>query len=436
MTMPMKRVGALGAAFAMAAALAGCSVGGGAGSNDDTLTWWTTQQTSSIDTSQAAWEAVAERYTEESGIEVEVEVIPWADLYNKILAAVSSGTAPDMINIGTTWTSSLQDTGAFLPVTGENLEALGGSERFVESAWTAARVPETDQVAIPVVSNVYALFYNPKMFETAGITEPPATWEEFVAAGKKLTLDKDGDGEIDQWGFTSPGAALTQNSHHSFALGQQEGGSFVDDEGNSTLSSPEQAAGIQRYVDLMATHKIWSPADAEVDAIADATDQFINGEAAMMFHQNPLTQFESRDFTDWKIAEFPVPEGGENVQSIVGGTNILVFEESGNAQAAFELAGHVTSPEEQAFLADTFTMLPVVTEAYDVKPFAGNGDPTVEVREEILANASAPFPLVPNVAEIELAVGDGVREMLQAYATGEDPDVEGRLSAVDEQINQ
>ena len=45
------------------------------------------------------------------------------------------------------------------------------------------------------------MFYNKDLFEEAGITEVPTTWDELVDVAKKLTLDKDGDGETDQWGM-------------------------------------------------------------------------------------------------------------------------------------------------------------------------------------------------------------------------------------------
>jgi multiple sugar transport system substrate-binding protein len=438
MKLPTKRIAALSAATVIGIGLAGCSAGADGGGTDNpediTLTWWATQQSSSIESSQAAWQEVGDRFTEETGIEVEVEVIPWADLYNKILAAVSSGTGPDVLNIGTTWTSSLQDTGAFSPASGDNLEAMGGNERFVESAWEAAHVPDTDQTAVPILSAVYSMYYNTALFEAAGISEPPTTWDEFVEVGKELTVDTDGDGQIDQWGFTMPAASTVVDSHQAFTTGQQEGGSFVDEEGNATLSSPAQVDGVTRYVELMTSDQIWSPSDAEVDAIADSTDQLIDGKAAMIWHTNPLAQFESRGFADWAIAELPVPDGAENVQSLVGGTNMVVFDESPNKEAAFEFVGWVTSPEEQSFIADTFSVLPVVTDAYDLDPLASNGDTTVPVRQGILADASAPFPLVANIGEIEPAVGNALREMFQAYATGGDPDIEGRLKAADDQL--
>jgi multiple sugar transport system substrate-binding protein len=114
---------------------------------------------------------------------------------------------------------------------------------------------------------------------------------------------------------------------------------------------------------------------------------------------------------------------------------MVVFDDSPNKEAAFRFVGHVTSPEEQSFLADKFTVLPVVTEAYELDPFASNGDVSVPVRQDVLANASAPFPLVSNIGEIEPAIGNAVREMFQAYATSGDPDIAGRLKAADERLN-
>jgi len=47
------------------------------------------------------------------------------------------------------------------------------------------------------------LYYNKDMFDAAGISYPTDdwTWDDFKSAAKKLTLDKDGDGTVDQWGF-------------------------------------------------------------------------------------------------------------------------------------------------------------------------------------------------------------------------------------------
>jgi multiple sugar transport system substrate-binding protein len=47
------------------------------------------------------------------------------------------------------------------------------------------------------------LFYNKDMFDAAGVDYPTADWtyDDLLAAAKKLTLDTDNDGKVDQYGF-------------------------------------------------------------------------------------------------------------------------------------------------------------------------------------------------------------------------------------------
>lgn len=54
------------------------------------------------------------QFQRQTGIKVNVQVIGWPDLLNRILAATTSGQGPDVVNIGNTWSASLQATGAFL----------------------------------------------------------------------------------------------------------------------------------------------------------------------------------------------------------------------------------------------------------------------------------------------------------------------------------
>lgn len=430
----MKTIAGAAATAAVLLGASGCAAGDDAGSEGGSITWWATQQTATIGDSEAAYQESIDRFTDETGIEVEFEVIPWADLYNRILTAVSSGTGPDVLNIGTTWTGSLHDTGALATIEGETLDWLGGSDRFVPAVYEAAQVPGETQDAVPFLSNVYSLYYNPTLFAAAGIAEPPATWEEFVEVGQQLTIDTDGDGSIDQWGYSGAAANVQQNAHMAFILGQQHGGDFVDDEGEATLDSDEQVAGVEAYVGLMTESQIMAPSNAEIDLGADAVDQFINGQAAMVLQQNPIEQFASRDFTDWAIAPTPVLSDGEDVESMTAGTNITVLVDSPNQEQAFQFVEHMTNVEEQAFLASSFGLLPVVTDAYDEPLLADSGDTTIPVRQEAQANASAPFPLVGNIGEIEAAVGNAVRESFQAFATGGDADVAGRLAAANGEV--
>ncbi|NEE18658.1 extracellular solute-binding protein, partial [Streptomyces sp. SID7499] len=95
-----------------------------------TLTYWASNQGPSIEADKEILTPELKKFEKETGIKVKLEVVPWADLLNRILAATSSGQGPDVLNIGNTWSASLQATGALLPWDEKNFEAIGGRDRF------------------------------------------------------------------------------------------------------------------------------------------------------------------------------------------------------------------------------------------------------------------------------------------------------------------
>ena len=72
---------------------------------------------------------------------MEFKVIPWADLFTNITTATTSGKGPDVLNIGNTWSATLQATGAFVPFEGEDLEAIGGKDKFLKTSFAASGAP-------------------------------------------------------------------------------------------------------------------------------------------------------------------------------------------------------------------------------------------------------------------------------------------------------
>lgn len=191
-------------AIAIAAAATGCGGGttsGGSNESPKTLTYWASNQGPSIEADKKILTPELKKFEKETGIKVKLEVVPWADLLNRILAATSSGQGPDVLNIGNTWSASLQATGALLPWDEKNFEAIGGRDRFVDSAVASAGKAGEPPAAVPLYSLAYALYYNKKMFAEAGVEKPPATWDELVAAGKKISEDG-------KWGW-APRAATS-----------------------------------------------------------------------------------------------------------------------------------------------------------------------------------------------------------------------------------
>src|SRR5690606_8322124 len=82
---------------------------------------------------------------------------------DRILIATTSGQGPDVLNMGNTWTASLQATGALLPWDEKNFDKTGGRDRFVDSALAPTGAEGQDPAAVPLHSMAYALYCNKKM---------------------------------------------------------------------------------------------------------------------------------------------------------------------------------------------------------------------------------------------------------------------------------
>lgn len=432
------RLGAVAVASAFTLGLSACGSSGGGDAGAQEITYWATNQGESLDHDREVLSRSLERFTEETGVKVNLEVIPWTDMYNRILTAVTSGDGPDVLNIGNTWAVTLQETGAFEAVEGEFLEAVGGQDRFVASSWATAGAEGKAPTSVPLYSQAYSLYYNTELFDEAGIEAPPETWDEFVDTAKKLTKDTDDDGKIDQWGISTEAGAVTNGAHHSFIWGKQNGGAMFDAEGKPTFDAEGQIAGVNQWIDLMGTHKVMSPSDAEMTNGADAVANLIDGRAAMVMNQNPVKNFKARDFTDWAVAPMPLVDpaatGDQAVMSFAAGSNISVFKNSDNKEAAYQLVSHLTDTEEQVYLNDSYTSLPTVTDAYDAEEFQDEG---AKLKEMTLADHAQPMPLVAQEGQMETLVGTAVKGLFAQAATGSvtRADVERALADANNQMS-
>ncbi len=417
--------------------LSGCSTGGGDSAGVKEITYWASNQGTSLEDDKARLAPTLERFEKETGTKVNLEVIPWSDLYNRILTAVSSGDGPDVLNIGNTWAVTLQETGAFEPVTGELLDAVGGQDRFIQSSWDTGGKPGEDHTSVPLYGLAYNMYYNKKLFAEAGITEPPATWDEFIAVGKKLTKDTDGDGKIDQWGYSGAGSSLSDNSHQAFAKGLQHGSALFSADGKPQFDNAAIVAGVSDYVGLMANEKIMSPSDAELADGSTVVTNLIDGKAAMIFNQSPIKNFESRNFTDWGVAPMPIldplPSGGKPIAGHVAGINLSVFKNSKHKAEAIAFVGFLTSTDEQIALNKAFTSLPVVNDAYSDPAFQTED---VKLKQESLKNNAAPMPLVAAEGQMETLIGTALKDLFAKATAGPvtEADVKKALSEANEQM--
>ncbi|WP_031107077.1 ABC transporter substrate-binding protein [Streptomyces sp. NRRL S-146] len=423
-------------AVTMSLALAATACGGGSatggGSNDSpkTLTYWASNQGASIEVDKKVLQPELDKFEKQTGIKVKLEVVPWSDLLNRILTATTSGQGPDVLNIGNTWSASLQATGALLPWDAGNFGKIGGRERFVDSALGSTGAEGKDPAAVPLYSMSYALYYNKELFADAGISKPPATWDELVADGKKLS--KDG-----KWALGMEGSNPSENIHHAFVFAEQHGADFFTADGKADFTGDGTVAAVKQYVDLMAEDKVIAPGNAEYAQNQSVSD-FAKGKTAMLLWQSASANLESQGMSkdDYGIAPVPVQSGtpgtGKQVNSMVAGINLAVFKNTDNIDGSTKFVKFMTSDAEQKVLNKAYSTIPPVKSAQADAAFA---TPANAVLKDTLAKSAVALPQVADESQFETAVGTAIKSLFADAAAGR-PVTTGSVKAALEKAQQ
>ncbi|MBT2502914.1 sugar ABC transporter substrate-binding protein [Curtobacterium sp. ISL-83] len=411
--------------------LAACSSGssGSGSSGSKTLTYWASNQGTSLQNDKEVLTPVLAKFTKETGIKVNLQVIGWNDLQTKIQTAVTSGQGPDVVNIGNTWATSLQATGAFQEFGSSEMKSIGGADKFGKVALSTGGAPGKTVTSVPLYGLAYGLYYNKAMLQAAGIT-PPTTWEELTADAKKLTTGG-------KYGFSIAGGSYTENAHFAFINAAQNGGEWFDKSGKPTFTSSANVNGIKRYLDLMQSDKVANPSNAQYDNATQSVTDFANKKAAFILNQNNANAtIESLGMksSEYGVVALPAPKGGQDIASFPAGINLSIFKNTKNKDGALKFVKYMTSESTQATLDKPYSALPVLASAV-----SSVSDPQTKTFLDIYNNKAKPLPLVPAEDQFESTVGKAMNEMFAKIATGgtvSTSDIKTALQTAQDQVSQ
>lgn len=148
------------------------------------------------------------QYIEQYDLTVEYIVVPGNTLQDRLIQMIASDTAPDLVDGS--------DTSPVKTLVKNNLvQPLDELIDFSDSVWDAVRSPmEKSKIngktyrVIQKVTFSNMVWYNTKMFKELGLKDPGYyydrnewTVERLIDLATKLTIDKNSDGVVDQWGF-------------------------------------------------------------------------------------------------------------------------------------------------------------------------------------------------------------------------------------------
>ncbi len=133
------------------------------------------------------------------------------------------------------------------------------------------------------------LYYRPSMLKAAGYSKPPATLDEFVEMAKKMTLDKDGNGSIDQWGYAFRASGVLDGAEIIKANALLYGVNPDNVKGKVKYNSAEVVKVVDMLVKMRNVDKSVPPGVTAYQH-GDVADFFLSGNVAMVIDPTYLYQ--------------------------------------------------------------------------------------------------------------------------------------------------
>jgi multiple sugar transport system substrate-binding protein len=308
-------------------------------------------------------ELIAEFERENPDIEVRVDVVGWEQYWQKMKTATVTNSAQDVWLMHPGYVEQYATGGHILDLMPfVNADPTFKLDDYFEGAFgyyslkivdgEAKEVPfgQGQLFALTRDTNCMLLYYNRDHFDAIGLPYPTAnwTWDDLVAAAKKLTIDFDGDGVIDQWGY---GGLEYQ------AFGSVIGAQFIDKSIHKcTYSSQLALQCIQFCQDLIYKYKVHSPPRIQVNE----GDSFVTGKTSMLVSGSWEIRSYCRSDYRWDITLVPLDIKGRARHTSVGGMGHSIYARSQHPQEAWRLVRFLSGPVGQKALARSGTSVPIL----------------------------------------------------------------------------
>lgn len=385
-----------------AAALAVGMLGGAMSvSAADDITLWYYWETEGH---QKALDEMIATYNEsQDAYNLTAKYVPFADFKKQLSIGASASELPDLVILDSPDHASYASMGIFADLTGKF-----DVSTYYEGPVASATLDDT-LYGVPFGCNCLALYYNEDMFEAAGITEVPTTWDELKEAAEKLTSDnvtglafcsvqnEEGTFNFVPWLWSTGATSYEINSENGIrAL------SFVKDLIDSGVMSKECINWTQ----------------------GDVMNQFISGNVAMMINgpwQIPTMREEAPDL-NYNVALIPMDT---EYASVIGGENYAVVS-GGNEDGALDFLTYATQEEQVIFMMTQMGYISADKEIAAAQ-FTDEGDAIYKKFVEQMEYAQARGPL-PEWPEVSDAISLAFNEVMTGSASPEDAAAEAQAT--------
>lgn len=332
------------------------------------------------------------------GITVESLNVPYDQFRRKLLTAIAGGTAPDLIRADIIWVPEFAYMGALAPLD-EVMPDFADYSEAVFPGPLSTNFLNGHYYGLPLDTNTRVLVYNEGMLAEAGVTAPPETMEEFLAVCARIKALGP-----EKYCFADGGTYAWAVNPWIWSFG----GDVTDPEitkATGYLDGPESQTAYE-FLKTLVDEGYMHP--GILGGGVDVWGGFGNNQIAMILEGPWFPSFFSMD-TEYGFALMPAGPGGHI--SVVGGEDIVMFQQSQHREAAMEFLRWMLSEETQLTMA-TVGQIPVLTSAMETEAMQQHEYFGIFLQQLETARARTPHPNWSKIEETYTLAG-------AAYLRGE-----------------
>jgi multiple sugar transport system substrate-binding protein len=307
---------------------------------------------SSGDAETAAVEAAVAAWSEQSGVEAEVQVAN--DLPQQLSQGFAASTPPDLFYLAPEALAGYAENGSLVAY-GDQLSNLDDFYPSLVENFTL----DDQFYCAPKDFSTLALVMNVDALAAAGITDAdgPADWDELASWAQQLTTD----GQV--------GLAFGAEYQRLGAFMAQAGGGMVQD-GEAVADSPENVEALT-YVKTHLNDGTFAFA-ADIGA-GWGGEAFGTGAAAMVIEGNWITGALANDYPEvnYVVAELPAGPAGKGTLQFTNCWGMAA--DSANQESARDLVEYLTSTDQQLAFSEAFGPMPSIESAASTWSEANTG---------------------------------------------------------------
>ncbi len=287
----------------------------------------------SRDHTRAFWQGLAEQYTRQTGVKVDLQVIDWNSIDQQVSTMIQNNQPPDVLNLNS-FSSYAKDG---LLYSGD--EALSPKTRddFLE-AFARGGTYGDKLYGFPILASARAFFYNQDLLARAGVTAPPRTWEDLVQAAKRVQAL--GGGTI---GYALPLGPEEAQAEWSIWMWNNGGDWKAGDAW--TINSEKNVQTLEFLAALANTHKVTQINPGKTNRTDGAFQLFKDGKVGMVMGFSPLAaQLDVEKKVNYGVTQMPTNVGTPATLGVED--YLMAFKKKGNQEAVRQFLDLYYQPDQ------------------------------------------------------------------------------------------